>query len=211
MRVSAERFLVVVHHRDVALVASIPERLRARRAVGHLRRVVADAGRPPDIRHRVLVARVVARVGPLGTEIDEVRQQRLVELDERPGRDETRHVDRDRERDVVAAAVLAELGVGDLDVVEQLVLDLDRVLLLERGDDVLADVVEPVVDDQLGLGRRDRRRLRRGGRGGGRGCAGRRRSALRPMPPRTAMPRRSRRRPRSARGRRPPRGSRSAR
>ena len=65
---------------------------------------------------------------------------------------EARDVDRCRERDVVAAAVLAELGVGDLDVVEQLVLDLDRVLLLERRDDVLADVVEPVVDDQLRLG-----------------------------------------------------------
>ena len=43
-------------------------------------RVVADAGRPPHVRDRVLVARVVARVRPLRAEVADVRQERLVEL-----------------------------------------------------------------------------------------------------------------------------------
>ncbi len=111
-----------------------------------------------------------------GAEVHEVRDEREVELADDPGLAEARDVDRGRERDVVAVAVVAELGVGHLDVIEQLVFDLDLVLLLERRDDVLADVVEPVVDDELGFGGRDRGRLcRRGGRRDRCGSRGRRR------------------------------------
>ncbi len=78
--------------------------------------------------------------------------------------DERRDVDRDRERQVVPAAVVAELGVGLVGVGEEVERDLDAVLRLERRDRVLADVLGPVVDEELGLGGRDRRRLGRGGR-----------------------------------------------
>ena len=87
---AAPRLLVVVHERDVAVVARVPEHVGARRDLLDLRRVVADAGRPPHVRHRVLVARVVARVGPLGAEVHEIRDQRMVELPQGAGLDEAR-------------------------------------------------------------------------------------------------------------------------
>ena len=114
--------------------------------------VVADAGRPPHVRHRMRVARVVARIGPLGAEVHDVRDERLVERDDGAALDEVGDVDRDREADVVAATVVAELGVRLVGVGEEVVRHLDAVLLLEGRDDVLADVVGPVVDEQLGLG-----------------------------------------------------------
>ena len=93
--------------------------------------VVADAGRPPHVRHRVGVARVVLRVGPFGAQVDHVRDERLVQRQERVRGDEVRDVDRDRERDVVAAAVGAQLRVGLVRVREEVVRDLDPVLVLE--------------------------------------------------------------------------------
>ena len=126
--------------------------------------VVADAGRPPHVRDRVSVARVVSRVRPLLAEVDEVREQRLVEREQRLLGHEVRDVDRDRERHVVPAAVAAQLRVGLVGVREEVVGDLDAVLLLERRDDVLADVLGPVVDEELVLGFGHRRRLGRRGR-----------------------------------------------
>ena len=149
--------------------ARVPEGLAAGQGVGDLGRVVGDAGRPPHVRHRVGVARVVLRVRPFGAEVDDVRDERLVELEERALGEECRDVHRDRERQVVAAAVVAELRVGLVRVREEVVRDLDAVLLLERGDRRVADVLGPVVDEQLAFGRGHRRRLDRcdGARRGG--------------------------------------------
>ena len=82
-------------------------------------RVVADAGRPPHVRHGVGVARVVARVRPLGAEVDRCWAGATCPARRwRPCCDERRDVDRDREAEVVAAAVVPELGVGLLGVGE---------------------------------------------------------------------------------------------
>ena len=188
-----EALLPLVEHRDVLVEARVPECLAAGQRVGDLAGVVGDARRPPHVRHRVLVARVVARIRPLLAQVDQVRDQREVELHEGALGDEVRDVDRDRERDVVAAAVVAELRVGLIGVREEVVGDLDAVLLLEGGDRVLADVLGPVVDEQLRLGLGHRRRRDRGRRARGARW-------LRPRLPPTQMPMRPRtgsRRPRS--------------
>src|SRR4029079_9368259 len=71
---------------------------------------------------------------------------------------------------VVPAALLVAVDLADLGglVGEVVVGDLDPVLVLELLDRLLADVLVPVVDEELLLGRRDR-----GGRRRGRGRCGR--------------------------------------
>ncbi len=134
-----------------------------------LRRVVGDAGRPPHVRDRVGVARVVERVLPLRAEVRDVRDLAEVERLDQLALAQAGHVDRRRERDVVAAVAGRDLGQHRVDGVEEVVGDLDPVRVRELLDRVLADVVRPVVDEQLALGRRDGRGLRgrRGRRGRG--------------------------------------------
>ena len=106
----AERLLVVVHHRDVALVARVPEGLRARRgcrspwscrsrrrwSTRHTGRNTRCPGRSPG------PATAAPRLTMFG-------RSDWSSLRSVPACDEARDVDRDRERQVVAVPVVTEL------------------------------------------------------------------------------------------------------
>ena len=176
-----ERLALVVQHRDVALPALVPEGFPAGRRLLDLGRVVGHAGRPPHVRHRVRVARVVARVRPFGAEVDLVRDERQVQRQDLVDRDEARDVGRRRERDVEAGLAGGDARVHPLVRVEEVRADLDVDLvvlldLLDEGrDDVLAHVLGVVPDVELGLGHGRRRRRRGGRRRGGHARRDRRR------------------------------------
>ena len=182
-----EAFAQVVEHRDVVVVGRIPESGPAGEIGGDLARVPRIAGGPPGIRDGVGVAGVVAGALPVGRQVLQVRDQRLVELADRAVGDELGDPRRRGVGDVVAAALAVALDLADLGrlVREVVVGDLDPVLVLELGDGVLGDVAVPVVDEQLLLGGGDRRRSGGWGRGrdrrrrGAGGRTGRRRRRAR--------------------------------
>ena len=132
--------------------------IRSSQSAGQLGQVVLDlvgipgeARRPPVVRHRVLVVRVVARVLPVGPRLTMFGISAWSSGWMTPSRTSAGDLRRCRIADVVAAAlaVLAQLGHLGHGIGEVVVLDLDAVLVLELGDGVLADVRVPVVDEQL--------------------------------------------------------------
>ncbi len=167
-----EGLALVVEHRDMAGPAVVPERLPAGGRLLDLVAVVGDARRPPHVRHRMGVARVVARVRPLGGEIDLVRDERQVERQDLLDGDQSRDVGRGREGDVEAGLAGGDPGVHPFVRVEEVGADLDldlvvlEDLLLERRDDVLAHVLGVVPDVELALGHRHGCRSGRRGRCG---------------------------------------------
>ena len=112
--------------------ALVPERLRARRRIGDLRGVVADAGRPPHVRDGVRVARVVARDRPTRRRGSRCSAGATCRASSRAPRSMKAGMSTEiGKRHVVAATVVAELGVRLVGVGEEVVRHLDPVLLLE--------------------------------------------------------------------------------
>ena len=123
---------------------------RPERAIEH-RRVVAEAGHAPQIRHAVSIAGIGRRGERqhVRIEICQIRQFRLVERQIGAGRDLPRHERAGRRHDDVVAGMAGEqLGFEHLVAVIDIVGDRDAGLLGEIRDRVGRDVVGPVIDVQ---------------------------------------------------------------
>ncbi len=115
--------------------------------------VVADAAGAPQVRHGVLVSRVLLldALEHGRVEVLQVGDLALVQRQEHAGLDLPAEEAQRGDHHVVAAAAGQQLGLDHLVAVEHVVGHRDAGGLLELGDGVLGDVVGPVVDvERLG-------------------------------------------------------------